>query len=168
MNTTDSEVHHFLNPSPLCSGLFLVCSIKFPSPWWIRRGSSPALSRMLRAVGCQVMIPTLLEWPSSTTTGSAMGVTKPFSGICHTWKQQILLKCRDTWQWSKSNLFTFGKLKNVGGEKMKLHEKCCKIKLNKNIKKTNKMTKAHYYNVNKKMSTENIQINLNKYPIVYK
>lgn len=45
----------------------------------------PALSSTLRAVGCQVMMPTRLLCPSSTTTGSVRGETSPFSGICHTW-----------------------------------------------------------------------------------
>lgn len=30
-------------------------------------------------------MPTRLEWPSNTTTGSAIEVTRPFSGICQTW-----------------------------------------------------------------------------------
>lgn len=58
---------------------------------WLRRQQHrctpailPALRRTLRAVGCHVIMPTRLEWPSSTTTGSAMGATRPFSGICHT------------------------------------------------------------------------------------
>lgn len=45
----------------------------------------PALRRTLRAVGCQDTMPTLLEWPSNTTTGSERGVSSPFSGICQTW-----------------------------------------------------------------------------------
>lgn len=45
---------------------------------------TPALSSTLRAVGCQVTMPTLLVCPSSTTTGSVSGETNPFSGICHT------------------------------------------------------------------------------------
>lgn len=44
----------------------------------------PALSSTLRAVGCQVMMPTRLVCPSSTTTGSVSGEASPFSGICHT------------------------------------------------------------------------------------
>lgn len=44
----------------------------------------PALSSTLRAVGCQVTMPTRLVCPSSTTTGSVNGETSPFSGICHT------------------------------------------------------------------------------------
>ena len=45
----------------------------------------PALSRMLKAVGCQARIPTLLLWPSRVTRGSVMGPVRPPSGICHTW-----------------------------------------------------------------------------------
>lgn len=48
--------------------------------------SVPALSSTFRAVGCQATMPTLLEWPSSTTTGSVRDRVSPFSGICHTWK----------------------------------------------------------------------------------
>lgn len=48
--------------------------------------SVPALSSTLRAVGCQATMPTLLEWPSSTTTGSVRDRVSPFSGICHTCK----------------------------------------------------------------------------------
>lgn len=33
----------------------------------------PAVSSMLRAVGCQLTMPTRLEWPSKTTTGSESG-----------------------------------------------------------------------------------------------
>lgn len=50
--------------------------------------SVPALSSTFRAVGCQATIPTLLEWPSSTTTGSVRDRVSPFSGICHTWKEK--------------------------------------------------------------------------------
>lgn len=35
-------------------------------------------------MGCQDTMPTLLEWPSKTTTGSDRGVSSPFSGICQT------------------------------------------------------------------------------------
>lgn len=48
--------------------------------------SVPALSSTFRAVGCQATMPTLLEWPSSTTTGSVRDRVSPFSGICHTCK----------------------------------------------------------------------------------
>lgn len=48
----------------------------------------PALSSTFRAVGCQATMPTLLEWPSSTTTGSVRDRVSPFSGICHTWEGQ--------------------------------------------------------------------------------
>lgn len=47
-------------------------------------GRKPALSSTLRAVGCQVTMPTRLVCPSNTTTGSVSGETNPFSGICHT------------------------------------------------------------------------------------
>lgn len=57
-------------------------------------GRLPALRRMLRAVGCQDTMPTLLEWPSSTTTGSDRGVSSPFSGICQTWIRQNKLTIR--------------------------------------------------------------------------
>lgn len=39
-------------------------------------------------MGCQDTMPTLLEWPSNTTTGSDRGVSSPFSGICQTWIRQ--------------------------------------------------------------------------------
>lgn len=48
----------------------------------------PALRSTFRAVGCQATMPTLLEWPSSTTTGSVRDRVSPFSGICHTWRGQ--------------------------------------------------------------------------------
>lgn len=51
---------------------------------WAAGPCRPALSSTLRAVGCQVTMPTRLVCPSSTTTGSVSGEASPFSGICHT------------------------------------------------------------------------------------
>lgn len=45
-------------------------------PWDI-----PAVNSTLWAVGCQLRMPTLLEWPSSFTTGSLSGEVRPPSGI---------------------------------------------------------------------------------------
>lgn len=47
----------------------------------------PAVSRMLRAVGCQLTMPTRLECPSRTTTGSDRGRVSEWSGICQTWRR---------------------------------------------------------------------------------
>lgn len=41
----------------------------------------PALISTLWAVGCQLRMPTRLEWPSSFTTGSVSDVVSPPSGI---------------------------------------------------------------------------------------
>lgn len=54
----------------------------------------PALRSTFRAVGCQVMMPTRLVCPSSTTTGSVRGEVSPFSGICHTCGREREDGCR--------------------------------------------------------------------------
>lgn len=46
----------------------------------------PAVRSMLRVVGCQLTMPTRLECPSRTTTGSERGRVREWSGICHTWR----------------------------------------------------------------------------------
>lgn len=60
--------------------------------WCLLYWSLPAVRSTLRAVGCHLMMPTRLEWPSSTTMGSLMGREGVWSGICHTWVNTILLE----------------------------------------------------------------------------
>lgn len=50
-------------------------------------GLIPALISTLWAVGCQLRMPTRLEWPSSLTTGSVRGEVSPLSGISQIYLQ---------------------------------------------------------------------------------
>lgn len=59
-------------------------SISAPAPlrsYRSHEGVIPALISTLWAVGCQLRMPTRLEWPSSLTTGSVSGEVSPLSGI---------------------------------------------------------------------------------------
>lgn len=79
--------------------------LQFCSPsvlWSSHEGVIPALISTLWATGCQLRMPTRLEWPSSLTTGSVSGEVSPPSGISQIYlpriKPQVKQSDGETWR----------------------------------------------------------------------